>query len=253
VTTEQEFFPKGWERISAIREGRSPQDGYKRGWGIIFGGLQERIPQEADYQEAFALASGRSLLTLPKLMNLYLLIRWYLPKLEFGHIIEFGSYRGGSAVFLAKLAQRHLPGVKIYALDTYEGMPQTLEDIDAHSEGDFSNSSYSEIVDFAAANGLDNLIPVKGVFEETTEGVLKEAKTISLAHIDCDIYSGCLYSWNTIKPNMVPGGYVVFDDATVSSCIGATEVVEKAVIQRDGLLSEQIDPHFVFRYPPIIA
>ena len=43
------------------------------------------------------------------------------------------------------------------------------------------------------------------------------------------------------------GGYVVFDDATVSSCIGATEAVEDLLIRRDGLNSEQIYPHFVFR------
>jgi hypothetical protein len=46
---------------------------------------------------------------------------------------------------------------------------------------------------------------------------------------------------------MVEGGYFVFDDATVSSCIGATEVVEDLLIRRDGLNSEQIWPHFVFR------
>jgi len=46
---------------------------------------------------------------------------------------------------------------------------------------------------------------------------------------------------------MVPGGYIVFDDATTSSCIGATAVVEDDVIRRDGLNSEQIFPHFVFR------
>ncbi len=46
---------------------------------------------------------------------------------------------------------------------------------------------------------------------------------------------------------MVEGGYIVFDDATLSSCLGATEVVEDLVIRRDGLNSEQIFPHFVFR------
>ena len=34
---------------------------------------------------------------------------------------------------------------------------------------------------------------------------------------------------------MVNGGYVVFDDAAVSSCLGATEAVEDLVIRRDGL------------------
>jgi hypothetical protein len=47
---------------------------------------------------------------------------------------------------------------------------------------------------------------------------------------------------------MVEGGYIVFDDALYSSCIGATEVVEETVIRRDGLNSEQVYPHMVFRH-----
>jgi predicted O-methyltransferase YrrM len=58
-------------------------------------------------------------------MNIYLLIRFFLPKLEFGHIVEFGSYKGASAMFMAKLAQKYLPGVEVYALDTFSGMPAT--------------------------------------------------------------------------------------------------------------------------------
>jgi hypothetical protein len=46
---------------------------------------------------------------------------------------------------------------------------------------------------------------------------------------------------------MVDGGYVVFDDATVSSCIGATEAVEDLLIRDGSMNSEQIWPHYVFR------
>jgi len=68
-------------------------------------------------------------------------------------------------------------------------------------------------------------------------------------HIDCDIRSAVAYSYNVVRPFTVPGGYLVFDDATVSSCLGATEVVEEQVVGRDGLRSEQIYPHYVFRAP----
>ncbi len=54
-----------------------------------------------------------------------------------------------------------------------------------------------------------------------------------------------------VKPVMVPGGYLVFDDATYSSCLGATEAVESLLVRRDGLNSEQISPQFVFRYPRV--
>ena len=79
--------------------------------------------------------------------------------------------------------------------------------------------------------------------------MLRQAGTIALAHIDCDIYESVSYAYETCKPHIVENGYIVFDDSTTSSCLGATEAVEKLVIARDGLLSEQIYPHHVFRIP----
>jgi hypothetical protein len=46
---------------------------------------------------------------------------------------------------------------------------------------------------------------------------------------------------------MDEGGYWVFDDGHISSCLGATEAIEELVIRRDRRHSEQIFPHFVFR------
>ena len=90
---------------------------------------------------------------------------------------------------------------------------------------------------------------MKGLFADTAPAVLKEAGSLAMVHIDCDIYDAVKVSYDLSKPHMVPMGYYVFDDATVSSCIGAAEAVEELVIQRDGLFSEQIFPHFVFRKP----
>jgi hypothetical protein len=80
--------------------------------------------------------------------------------------------------------------------------------------------------------------------------VLTAAPPVLLAHIDCDVYDAVAYAWETVKPCMAPGGYVVFDDAHTSGCLGATEAVEELVIRRDGLHCEQIWPHFVFRVWP---
>ncbi len=77
--------------------------------------------------------------------------------------------------------------------------------------------------------------------------MLERAGKVALAHIDCDILPSVRYSYEAVRPHMVEGGYLVFDDATMSSCIGATEAVEDLLIRRDGLNSEQIHPHFVFR------
>ncbi|NWL76802.1 macrocin O-methyltransferase [Pseudomonas taiwanensis] len=230
-----------------IRNGRNVYEGYQRGWGIQFGGLRERILQDPLYKEAFSLARDRTIMSEENRMNIYLLLKFYLPEIPFGHIVEYGSYRGGSAIFMAYVAKRLYPGVKVYALDSYEGMPSTDKAVDAHNAGDFADVDLEALQRRVSELGLDNLVTVKGLFEDTNQGVMADAGRIALAHIDCDIASALQVSYEGVKPYMVDGGYVVFDDATVSSCIGATEVVENLLIRRDGLNSEQIWPHFVFR------
>jgi predicted O-methyltransferase YrrM len=185
---------------------------------------------------------------MPRRMNIFLLFKYFLGHLPPGHVVEYGSYRGGSAIFMAHLAMKLHPGMKIYALDTYEGMPETDPAADAHSAGDFGDADFQEISDYVARTGLDNLVLVKGLFHETNDRVMAEAGSVRLAHIDCDIKNAVEYSYDAVKPHMVEGGYYVFDDATASSCIGATEVVETCLMRRDGLNSEQIWPHFVFRH-----
>lgn len=232
---------------NAIRNNRNVYEGYQRGWGLQFGGLKKKILSDPLYQEAFAAAHDRTIMSEDNRMNIFLLLRFFLKNIPFGHIVEYGSYRGGSAIFMAYVVKRLYPGMKVYALDSYEGMPSTDKNVDAHNAGDFADTDVVGLQTRVNQLKLDNLVLVKGFFEDTNQGVMAEAGKISLAHIDCDIAPAVKYSYEGVKPFMVDGGYVVFDDATVSSCIGATEVVEDLLIRRDGLNSEQIWPHYVFR------
>ena len=225
-------------KVSKLRQGRSPADGYARGWGLEFGGVRERLLNDENYRECATLADGRSVQSEERRMNLYLLLRFYLNKLPQGNVLELGSYRGGSACFMARAMQTYLPTSRFFALDTFEGMPYADRAIDAHSKGDFSGVDLDEIRSFAATASLSNLEFVKGRFEDTLPSLIDSMGPLALVHIDCDVRDAVAYSYEMVKDHMVPGGYVVFDDATVSSCIGATEVVEELVIQRDGLLSE---------------
>jgi predicted O-methyltransferase YrrM len=230
-----------------LRNGRNVYEGYQRGWGLQFGKLREAIVADPLYREAMTVATGRTIMQELNRMNIFLIMRFFLQNVARGHIVEFGSYLGGNALFMAYVAARLYPGMKVYALDTYEGMPDTDKAVDAHNKGDFSGVNLEELRAFAAKSGLANLEFVKGYFEDTAPEVLREAGAVALAHIDCDILPSVRYSYEAVKPHMVEGGYLVFDDATMSSCIGATEAVENLLIRRDGLNSEQIYPHFVFR------
>jgi hypothetical protein len=142
---------------------------------------------------------------------------------------------------------KHLyPQAKVYALDTYEGMPVTDFNADSCPAGIFNETSLDELRAYLLSIGLDNVFPVKGLFQDTLDGVLAKGETFGLAHIDADIYTACKYAQDTIWPAMAPGGYLVYDDATDSACIGAMQAAEEMVRER-GIHSEQVHPHLVFR------
>jgi hypothetical protein len=232
-----------------LRRGRNVHEGYRRGACLENDHLRWMIETDPDYQDAMGFAENRTIVTAERLMNLFLLMKFFAPRLAFGHVIEFGSYRGGSAFFLGRLAARFLPGVQVFALDTFEGMPETDASVDAHQAGQFADISFDELLATKETFKLNNVHFVKGLFQESAPGLLEKARCIVLAHIDCDIYEAVGYAYKVSRPYMVPMAYYVFDDATAAACLGATEAVEDCVIRQDGLHAEQIFPHFVFRFP----
>ena len=83
---------------NSIRNGRNPQEGYQRGWGLQFGGLREKVLADPLYQDAFSVAHDRTIMSEDNRMNIYLLLKFFLNKIPFGHIIEYDTFRGGNAI-----------------------------------------------------------------------------------------------------------------------------------------------------------
>lgn len=224
-------------------DARCVADGYRRGWGLVHSDLAAEVRADPLYVEARSAAGDLSLLGDERLMNLFLILRDGVTKLASRNIIEFGSYKGGTAIFLAVALRRLAPEALVYALDTFGGMPDTDATLDMHCAGDFSDASIDAIRDRAALLGLSNLRLVQGLFEQTFPLI---SETFGLAHIDCDIISAVRYAQRAVWPQMTPGGYVVFDDSNTPSCLGATQAVEEMIMDRR-ILSEQAWPHHVFR------
>ena len=70
-------------------------------------------------------------------MNMFLLLTKYIKNIENGDWIEFGSYKGGNAIFLAIISKVIGSNNKIFACDSFVGMPKTDKSLDLHNEGDF--------------------------------------------------------------------------------------------------------------------
>lgn len=229
-----------------IRGGRSLHDGYQRGCGLMHTDLPTAIEADPLYRAAVEASGGWSIMTGAKRMDLFLLLTRFLGKLAHRDVIEFGSYRGGNALFMARILRELHPEAKVYALDTYAGMPVTDLTRDVHHAGDFADTSQADLEARRDALGLANLVVVKGLFEQSFPAIAGSGTTFGLAHIDCDIYSAVKYAQDAVWPHMTRGGYLVYDDADVPSCIGATEAVEELVMDRR-LHAEQVWPHWVFR------
>lgn len=232
-----------------MSDGRSTRDGYLRGCGIQFGNVVKLCVADPLFGRAYRLARSRSVVTDNKLVNLFMLIKFFLPQLPPGHIAEFGSFRGGSAIFMAVVANELCPGTKVFGFDSFAGMPPTDSQRDIHGAGDFSTVSVDEVRQFAEDAGVRNLELVAGMFEDTIPTVVPTIGPLRLSHIDCDLFGPIAASYEGSKAQMVPGGYMVFDDPLEASCLGALEAVESLVIRRDGLHAEQAYPHLVYRMP----
>ena len=229
-----------------IRKGRVPKEGYQRGWGLQFGKLRDIVEREQLFKKAAEAGAALSQwIALEKRTNIYLLLTRFVPRLADQNVIEFGAFKGGTSVFMATVLQEMAPSAKVYALDTFGGMPPTDKAVDAHNTGDFSTASLDFLNEQIRLRQLTNLVPVKGLFQETFP-CLPTGLRFGLAHIDADIYSAIKYAQDAVWPRMTRGGYVVYDDADVSSALGATEAVEE-LIQERRIHCEQIWPHFVFR------
>lgn len=230
----------------AIAGGRSLHDGYQRGCGLMHTDMAQRIAADPLYRAAVEASGGWSIMVETKRMNLFLLLTRFIDRLDHQDIIEFGSYRGGNALFMAWIVRELYPQATVYALDTYAGMPAVDGTRDVHYPGDFADTSQSDLEARRDALGLSNLVVVPGLFEDTFPAIAARRPDFALAHIDCDIYSAVKYAQDTVWPHMVRGGYLVYDDADAPTCIGATEAVEDLVMARR-IHAEQVWPHWIYR------
>ena len=57
--------------------------------------------------------------------------------------------------------------------------------------------------------------------------------------------------YENVKPFLIDGAYLIFDDPLLPTCIGAFEAVEEYLPRRDGLHAEKVFPHLPIRSPRI--
>ena len=135
-----------------------------------------------------------------------------------GCIVELGVYQGGALKALAgEFSEK-----RCYGFDTFEGMPkESWREIDFHRPGEFGDTSLAAVKAAMPAN----VELIAGLFPGSAEAF---DKRISFAHVDMDLEKSTEDAIDWLRPRMVSGGVVVFDDYRWQNCPGVAKAIEAA-------------------------
>ncbi|KPA18903.1 Macrocin-O-methyltransferase [Candidatus Magnetomorum sp. HK-1] len=136
-----------------------------------------------------------------------------------GSTAECGVYKGGISLLIASLS----PEKKHYALDTFEGMPDSISPIDSHKFGDLSTPYKHNINKLFKAQ--PNICMLKGKFNMTFNDI--KDRIFSFVYVDADLYSSTLECCNFFYPRLASGGIMLFDDYLVDDTRGVKKAVDE--------------------------
>jgi hypothetical protein len=118
-----------------------------------------------------------------------------------GQILDLGVYKGGSTRALARI----FPDQVIHGFDSFEGLPEDWSHV---LKGEFGETKG------ALPDMPDNVKLYKGWFDDTLPVWLEGHgdRPISVLRVDCDIYSSTKTIFSVLRPLIVPGTWIVFDE-----------------------------------------
>ena len=169
------------------------------------------------------VAEGRTTLGHNRLFVLWQAVRNTHP--AEGDIAEVGSYRGGSARFLAVAAAQVGWSPVLHVMDTFAGHPASADFSrdGVHAPGLFSDTDVEQVT--AYLSDLHTVKVHQGNFEDTCKGIAD--RQFSLVHVDVDIYSSTASALGFFWPRLSRGGTIVVDDYGFTTCPGLKTAVDE--------------------------
>lgn len=132
-----------------------------------------------------------------------------------GDYAEFGSWGGMTFALAYQESRRHGHRAKLWAFDSFEGLPSPQGDADEHPEWQRGKmaTNVEEFHAICARNGIprDVYTAVPGFYDDTLPQQVEPAD-IALAYVDCDLYSSTKTVLDFLRPRLKHGMIVAFDD-----------------------------------------
>lgn len=136
-----------------------------------------------------------------------------------GAVAEIGTYRGGSAYFIASACVAATGAeVPFHVFDTFEGHPEhAMSEHDTfHKAGQFSGTSYDDVRGYLSA--FASIQIHRG--DVLTSLPRLDESTYRLVHVDTDLYLPTRACLEYFGPRMSAGGVFVLDDYASGKCPG---------------------------------
>ncbi len=138
-------------------------------------------------------------------------------------ILEVGAWKGGSTRFLAEACRHFGKSGTIYSCDTFTGPVQVTAGIDGtRTAAQFEDISEDVRVSLQPYANVD---VIKGDIETTASRI--RDTTLSMLHVDVNVYQATLFTLNTFAPRLEPGGTIVVDDYGSVTCPGVKQSVDE--------------------------
>jgi predicted O-methyltransferase YrrM len=155
------------------------------------------------FQDSCRAVYALTLLDTPRLANLWQLARLSHPA---GHLLEVGSYRGGSALHLSNAC----PDRRLFVCDSFAGF-RALDPQDdrAFNATMFRDATREDVERLFAGRGRAVTV-VAGYFPESCAGL--ELGPLSFVHLDVDTYEATRGALAYLPPLMSERALMVVDD-----------------------------------------
>ena len=146
--------------------------------------------------------------------------------LSSGDVADLGSYRGGSALILRRLA----PDATLHLFDTWAGTPHD-DELCHHKRGEWK----ADLADCKkiVGDGKDTVYH-RGVFpgsakceEDPAFSEWMDKRQFCFVYVDMDTYMSTRDAIRFFWPRLVPGGKMVFDDYGWEPCAGVKKAVDE--------------------------